>query len=355
MPLHLPTDMQNLLTHLDQGLARSSSDWHWKVGEPAALRTYGRLTQDGPHVTTEAIEDFVEKFRLTENKDGIHQDAAFAYKGESFRWHRYASEGKTAVAIRHIAQKACSLDALGVPSGFRNLLNRQSGLILVTGPTGSGKTTTLTAAINYINETTDKLIVTLEDPVEFRHSNKKAIVRHREFGRDFTSFPDAIKYTMRQDPDIILVGEMRDFHTIAAVLSAAETGHLVLATLHNRTAPDAIGRIIDAAKDYDAYLVTSQLSRHLLGVLAQQLPETIDGKRIGAFELMLQTTATQSLIREHRLDGLHDEINRGTIHGMVGFDESLKNLCFRRRITAEEALSCASRPDLLKPRLANFR
>lgn len=347
--------MEPLLEHLDTGLTRSASDWHWKVGEPAALRTYGRLTQDGPVVTQADLEAFIAEYRLNPPADSLHQDAAFSYKGESFRWHRYSSEGKTTVSIRHIAQKASALDSLGIPLAFKNLLAADSGLILVTGPTGSGKTTTLTAAINYINETADKLIVTLEDPVEFRHTNKKSIIRHREFGRDFDSFPDAIKYTMRQDPDIILVGEMRDFHTIAAALSAAETGHLVLATLHNRTAPDAVGRIVDAAKDYDAHLITSQLARHLLGVLAQQLPETIEGKRTGVFELMLQTTATQSLIREHRFDGLHDEISRGSQHGMIGFDESLKNLCLKRRITADEALACASRPDLLKPLLKNFR
>ncbi|MBK9991139.1 MAG: Flp pilus assembly complex ATPase component TadA [Verrucomicrobia bacterium] len=347
--------MAPLLAHLDSGLTRSASDWHWKVGEPGALRTYGHLTQDGPVVTQADLDAFIIEYRLSPSAESLHQDAAFSYKGESFRWHRYSSEGKTTVSIRHIAQKASALDSLGIPLAFKNLLTADSGLILVTGPTGSGKTTTLTAAINYINETADKLIVTLEDPVEFRHTNKKSIIRHREFGRDFDSFPDAIKYTMRQDPDIILVGEMRDFSTIAAALSAAETGHLVLATLHNRTAPDAVGRIIDAAKDYDAHLITSQLARHLLGVLAQQLPETIEGKRTGVFELMLQTTATQSLIREHRFDGLHDEINRGSQHGMISFDESLKNLCLKRRITADEALACASRPDLLKPLLKNFR
>jgi twitching motility protein PilT len=278
-------------------------------------------------------------------------DAGFTHAGHTYRFHAYQTGGSPSVAIRFVDQNIRSLEESGVPPKFKELLSRNDGLILVTGPTGSGKSTTLASAINHLNINEELHIITLEDPREVIHHNKRSLVHQREFGRDFHSFADAIKCAMREDPDVILIGEMRDYETISAALTAAETGHLVFGTLHTATAPGAISRILDSAKDYEPAKMQAQLASMLLGVLAQRLPRTIEGKRCGAYELLVQTSATENLIRSGKTNSLQDEIARGSTSGMVAMDDYLQGLVAKRRISKEEAIRLASDPENLKKRL----
>jgi twitching motility protein PilT len=229
-------------------------------------------------------------------------------------------------------------------------------LILVTGSSGSGKSTTLAAAVDHLNRHQPELILTFEDPIEVRHRNQRGVVRQMEKGRDFTSFAQALRGALRSDPDVILVGEMRDNETISAALTAAETGHLVLGTLHCATARDAVSRIVDAYPPDRSAEVRTQLAKNLIAVLAQQLIPSLDGRRVGAFELMLATPGVRNLIGDpagkHSL--LANEIATGGAHGMIAMDQSLGDLCRRRVIDRGQALkfavNCGALESLLKPR-----
>ncbi|MFI5337868.1 MAG: type IV pilus twitching motility protein PilT [Opitutales bacterium] len=256
---------------------------------------------------------------------------SFTHEGQRHRYLYYHSESGPTFELRHLPQAVPSLEALGVPPAFHHLIRAPRGLVIVTGATGSGKTTTLAAALDRLNETGDDLkILTLEDPIEYLHPEKKAVIRQCEYRRDFPDFPSAIRALMRQDPDVALIGELRDPESVSAALSAAETGHLVFTTLHTKDAAGSVSRILDAAPGADAL---AMLAGSLVGVLAQQLVPALDGGRLPVFELLVSTTAVRTCIREKRIDHLRDEIRRGQGHGMVTMDDSLLVLYRRHRIS----------------------
>jgi twitching motility protein PilT len=351
-----PADPDNLFGELEVGLAAGASDWQFRGGEPCWIRIQGELRRldqlplPEPRVQALAMGALGSSLPIRPETD-----AAFAYAGEFFRLHTYSAGGVFCCNLRHISGRVRSLEELGVPAAFRDAaLASPRGLILVTGPAGSGKSTTLAAAIEHLNARQDGVILTFEDPIEFRHRSRRSLVRQMQRGLDFDTFAGALRGSLRSDPDVLLVGEMRDTETIAAALTAAETGHLVLGTLHCGTARDAVSRIIDAFPAARAPEVRLQLAKSLVAVLAQQLVRTRAGQRIGAFELMLATHGIRHLIAEpggrHHL--LANEIATGRAHGMVAMDQSLEDLCRQRVIDRAEALKWAVQPAALESLLA---
>jgi twitching motility protein PilT len=240
---------------------------------------------------------------------------------------------------------------IGMPDKVKELLYRPRGLILVTGPTGSGKSTTLASLINYINENRDGHIITIEDPIEYYHPHKKCIVTQREIGVDVPNFSEAIRRALRQDPDIILVGEMRDLETIEAAISAAETGHLVFATLHTNSAAKTIDRIVDAFPATMKEMIRTQLASSVQAVISQSLCKKIGGGRIAALEIMISTTSIQSLIRENKTFRINSDIQTGANLGMITMDAHLMSLFNRELITADEALDKAQDIGVMRERL----
>jgi twitching motility protein PilT len=248
--------------------------------------------------------------------------------------------------FRAIPTKPPTLDELEFPPILKELCTKPRGLVLVTGPTGSGKSTTLAAMINYINELRSVHIVTIEDPIEFLHKNKRAIIRQRELGSDTTSFAEALRHVLRQDPDVILVGEMRDLETIALAVTAAETGHLVLATLHTSGAASTVDRILDVFPPHQQQQVRIQLADILEGVVSQTLLPRLDGRgRACAMEIMVGTHAVRNLIREGRTHQLTSAMQSGAGAGMITLNAALKNLVAEKQVAFEEALAKATNAD----------
>jgi len=245
------------------------------------------------------------------------------------------------------------MEQLGLPAKVAELCMRPRGLFLVTGPTGSGKSTTLASMINHINETVDHHIITIEDPIEFYHYHKKSTVNQREVGNDVPSFAEAIRRALRQDPDVILVGEMRDLETIETAITAAETGHVVFGTLHTNSAQGTVNRIIDVFPTNQQDQIRTQLSTSIIGVLAQTLVPKIGGGRVAAYELLTVTPGIANLIRENKTYRITSSIQTGAKHGMILMDESLFRHWRDGKISIEDALSKAQSPDDLAKRIAN--
>jgi twitching motility protein PilT len=374
--------VSDLLSELTVGLEAGASDWQFCAGQPVAFRVGGRMvTPDAPPLTetrlraivaalsgarslvdpeasalapsapTDVLQDDPEERRRALTP---HPDTCVCYHGELFRFHAYTAGGAFCFTLRRLPAQVPDLDGLGVPSEFaRQALAAQRGLILVTGPTGSGKSTTLAAAVDRLNQERAAVILTLEDPIEYRHPSRRAVVRQLEKGTDFISFPEALRGALRADPDILLVGEMRDAETIAAALSAAETGHLVLATLHAASAPEAVARITGSFPPAHAAEVRAQCAQSLVAVLAQQLVRTPAGKAVAAFELLIGTPAVKHLIQDadRRFSMLANEVSTGRQTGMIAMDQSLEDLWRRGVISRSEALRAAFNPATLEPRL----
>jgi twitching motility protein PilT len=253
--------------------------------------------------------------------------------------------GAVSAALRVIPSEIKSLEALGMPAVVKDMSSLPRGMVLVTGPTGSGKSTTLAAVIDQINTTREDHILTIEDPIEFLHSHKQCLVNQRELGSDATSFADGLRAALREDPDVILVGEMRDLETISTALTAAETGHLVLATLHTQDAPQTVDRIIDVFPPHQQQHVRVMLSVALQGIVAQQLLPTADGSgRVPAVEILVPTPAVRNLIREGKTHQIYSAIQTGAEHGMQTMDAALADLVRAGRITREVAQRRASAP-----------
>lgn len=342
--------------YIAAGLQKGASDWHLAVGGPVFCRINGELRPLSAYAPThDEICAFVgpeanEMLQSLQCKSK-HVDGSFTAANEFFRFTLFYSRGKLTMTIRHLQRKIRSLKELGVPSKFIDLLDRRAGIVLVTGPTGSGKSTTLTAAVDHINNTQAGVMITLEDPIEYVHESKKCLIRQRQFRNDFASFPEAISAAMRQDPDYIMVGEMRDYQTISAALQLAETGHLVLSTLHSATAADAVTRILDAVPENDKGQQRAILSKSLVGILAQQLLPTVEGRRIGCFELLVNNISISSLIRESRFANIVSDISTGSRDGMISMDQSIEELFRESRITREVALAAATNPKFLADKL----
>lgn len=265
-------------------------------------------------------------------------DFAIAYGEDSrFRVNAYNTTTGAAAAFREIPTKIPSLEQLNAPDIFKRFAETERGLVLVTGPTGSGKSTTLAAMIDYMNATSDRHILTIEDPVEFVHSSKKALINHREVGRHTDSFSRALKSALREDPDVILVGEMRDYETISLALTAAETGHLVMGTLHTSSAAKTVDRIIDVFPAGEQGMVRAMIAGSLQAVVSQVLLKKVGGGRVAAHEIMVGTSAVRNLIREAKIPQIYSMIQVGQRYGMQTMEEALKQLTEQGLIDTEEA------------------
>jgi twitching motility protein PilT len=346
-----PVDLQILLILT---VERGASDLHLTAGAPPNARIYGRLTElDFPILTPKNVENLVlpilDPQQRQEFMEKWELDFSHSIEGLSrFRGNIMRQRGSLAVALRVIPYQIPSIDSLNLPSCIEELCNLPRGLILVTGPTGSGKSTTLAAMINHINEHRSVNIVTVEQPIEFLHHHKKSIVQQREVGSDTHSFEDALRHVLRHDPDVILIGEMRDVESISIALTAAETGHLVLSTLHTQTAPLAVHRIIDVFQEHMQNQVRQQLADALQGIISQQLlPRTDEPGMAMAAEVLLATSAVRNMIRDGKEYQLYTCIQTGHKQGMRTMDQALAELCRAGKITRESAfLRCVSQPEL---------
>ncbi|HET6498571.1 MAG TPA: PilT/PilU family type 4a pilus ATPase [Coriobacteriia bacterium] len=333
-------------------IERGGSDLHITVGSPPGFRLRGELVplENGkplqPRDTMEMILSLLSEDQRRRFETELELDFAYSIPGVSrFRANVFQQRNSMGAVFRVIPLQIPTLEELALSKVCRYLADRPRGLVLVTGPTGSGKSTTLAAMIDHINETRPVHIVTLEDPIEFMHRNKRAFVNQREVGEDTHSFASALKRVLRQDPDVILVGEMRDLETISAAITAAETGHLVLATLHTTGGPATVDRIIDVFPPHQQQQVRMQLSGTLEGVLSQVLLRSTDGKsRVMAMEIMLGIPAISNLVREGKTHQMPTIIQGGASLGMQTLDQSLKNLLQAGKITFEEAISKAQSP-----------
>ena len=333
---------------LDRALELDASDTTLSAGAPATYRVHGRLHR---HDLVPERELALLRKYVFDDENSRQAIEAFYYKGRRFRFTAYdAADGRT-FELRLLPEAILPLEKLNPPPALLDLIRAPRGLIIVTGPTGSGKSTTLAAVISHINNTDDAKIETLEDPIEYVHTSRKSLIKQLQLGKHFTSFPSAIVAAMRHDPDILMVGEMRDVHSMRAALSAAETGHLVFGTMHSPTAARAIARISDAT---DSPEVREQLAGSLRAIVAQQLVAKTGSGRCAAYELLVNNTATASAIRANRLDHLQDEIHRGRNSGMIAMDYSLEQLARAKVITKDEALRNAVDISLLTKTLTNL-
>jgi twitching motility protein PilT len=342
---------------LDLMVDQNASDLHLQVGQPPSLRLNGSMTPiDGPPLTPPDTE----KLMLSITPDGhisnvkLNGGADFGFAfGEKarFRVSVLKAKGSYGLVLRQIPYKMFGLRDIGLPDKIRELLYRPRGLILVTGPTGSGKSTTLASMVNYINENRDGHIITIEDPIEYYHPHKHCIVTQREVHSDVPSFAEAIRRALRQDPDIILVGEMRDLETIEAAISAAETGHLVFGTLHTNSAAKTVDRIVDAFPANMKEMIRTQLASSIIAVISQVLCKKIGGGRIAGYEIMINTTSIASLIRENKTFRIPSDIQTGAQVGMITMDTHLMSLVNRELVAPDEALEKAQDPQIMREKL----
>jgi twitching motility protein PilT len=336
---------------LEDLVLRNASDIHLRAGEPPTCRVYGELIRTQmPVLTGEEIKKLLYSVMNDERRARfertLEMDMSYAIKGVArFRISVFRQRGEIGAALRVIPLKVKSIDEWGLPPIIRQFATLPRGLILVTGPTGSGKSTTLAAMLDYINESRRSHIITIEDPLEYVHNDKQSAVEQRELGVDTRSFASALNHVMRQNPDVIMVGELRDPETMSLAMSAAETGHLVLSTLHTMDASQTVGRIIDAFEPEEQAQVRLQLSTALQGVVSQTLLRRTDGPGlVAAFEIMTCTPAIKSLIREGKSPQIYSLIQTGSRYGMQTLDQSLKDLLSKGIVSAEDALARSANP-----------
>ena len=332
-----------------------ASDLHLTPGSEPVVRVRGQLEPlDGyGKLTPDVVRDVMyrilstEQQKLLETKRSV--DLAYSLPGVArFRVNVFFQRASIGAALRLIPAEIKSLEELGLPTHIGDFASIPRGLVLVTGPTGSGKSTTLATLIDMINRSRREHILTIEDPIEFLHWHRSCIVNQREIGTDATSFADGLRSALRQDPDIILVGEMRDLETIATALTAAETGHLVFATLHTQSAPQTIDRIIDVFPAEQQDQVRMQLAGTLQAIVTQTLVPTADGRgRIAALEILIPDDAVRNLIRQGKIEQIYSVMQTGTARGMQTMEQSLADLVLRRVITREVAVNRSSRADQL--------
>jgi twitching motility protein PilT len=351
--------MGNLLVNIDdlleQAVVRNASDLHISVGTAPVLRINGSLARiSGPEALDgEATRTMLYRILSSEQQKHLELnrqiDLAYEIPGLArFRVNIYFQRDALGGAFRQIPQDIKSLEELGLPSSLHSLTEKPRGLVLVTGPTGSGKSTTLAALIDEINRKRSDHILTIEDPIEFVHPHKRCLVNQREIGVDATGFAEALRAALRQDPDVILVGELRDLETISTALTAAETGHLVFATLHTQSAPSTIDRIIDVFPAAQQEQVRVQIAAGLQGIVTQSLLRTADGEgRVAALEVLFPDDAVRNLIRQAKVEQVYSVMQTSSGRGMQTLEQSLAELVLRRVITKEAALAASSRRDQL--------
>jgi twitching motility protein PilT len=335
-----------------------ASDLHISVGQPPVIRLHGRLRKlDAkvlePEDTMALMKSITPDRSQQELQERGGADFGFAYSDKCrFRVAIFKQKGCVSIVCRRIPSQFLTFEQIRMPDAIRRLITRPRGLLLVTGPTGSGKTTSLASMINWLNENYDKHIITIEDPIEYYHTHKKSTINQREIGVDVPSFAEALRRALRMDPDVILVGEMRDLETIHAALEAAETGHVVFATLHTSGAASTINRIVDVFPKEQQDQIRTQLSTALIGVLSQALlPKKPEGL-VAAYEMMVVTPAIQNLIRENKVYRIDSSIQTGRKHGMFLLDEDLFRLWKEGLVEKEEVLMRAARPAELAAKIA---
>ncbi len=332
-----------------------ASDLHVTPGTEPVVRVRGKLQRldEFEKLTPDVTRELVYRILSTQQQKTLETkrnvDLAYSLPGVArFRVNAFFQRQAIGAAFRMIPSEIKSLEALGLPAQLADLAAKPRGLVLVTGPTGSGKSTTLAAMLDLINRTRSEHILTIEDPIEFLHWHRNCVVNQREIGGDATTFAEALRAALRQDPDVILVGEMRDLETISTALTAAETGHLVFATLHTQSAPQTIDRVIDVFPSEQQEQVRVQLSGTLQGVVTQTLVPTADGRgRTAALEILIPDDAVRNLIRQGKIEQIYSGMQTGTSNGMQTMEQSLASLVLRHVITREEALNRSSRPEML--------
>ena len=339
----MTADIQELLKEM---VERRASDLHITAGVPPQIRIDGVLVgTERESLTPELARDLsfsmLDEMRIARLQSEKELDVSFGVEGLGrFRVNAYYQRGSVASAIRHLPWEVPALEELGVPDMMKEFCDRLSGLVVVSGPTGCGKSTTIAAMIRHINETKSCHIVSVEDPIEYLHKHGKSIVNQREVGADTNSFADAVRRVLRQDPDVICIGEIRDLETVRTALMLAETGHLVLTTVHTSEAPQAISRIVDIFPAHEQQGVRTQISMSLQGVLVQQLVRDASGSgRRLATELMVATSAVRNLIRENNLEQLRTTIETSTKEGMHSLNSSLIDLVRQERIDEQTAIA----------------
>jgi twitching motility protein PilT len=324
-----------------------ASDLHLSTGSPPLIRVDGDVRKlnipafDAKDVNA-LVYDIMNDRQRKEYEEKLEVDFSFEVPNLArFRVNAFNQNKGPAAVFRTIPSKILSLDDLGCPDIFREISDTPRGLVLVTGPTGSGKSTTLAAMVDYINDTKNQHILTIEDPIEFVHENKQCLINQREVHRDTLSFDAALRSALREDPDVILVGEMRDLETIRLAMTAAETGHLVFGTLHTTSAPKTIDRIIDVFPAAEKSMVRSMLSESLRAVISQTLIKKVGGGRVASHEIMIGTPAIRNLIREDKIAQMYSAIQTGMSNGMQTMDQCLQSLVNRGIITKAAAMEKA--------------
>src|SRR3954470_3336517 len=339
---------------------QNASDLHCQVGQPPTLRISGSMVPiEGPDLTPLDTEQLMLSITPDTHQQNVKlnggTDFGFAFLEKArFRVSILKAKGNYGLVLRQIPNQLFDLRTIGMPDKIKELLYRPRGLFLVTGPTGSGKSTTLASMMNYINENRDGHIITIEDPIEYYHPHKKCVVTQREVGADVPSFSEAIKRALRQDPDVILVGELRDLETIEAAISAAETGHLVFGTLHTNSAAKTVDRIVDAFPANMKEMIRMQLSTSIIAVISQSLCKKTSGGRIAAYEIMVNTSSIASLIRDNKTFRIPSDIQTGAALGMITLDTHLMSLVNREMIDPDEALEKSQEPIAMKEKLLSM-
>ncbi len=357
MPIAATVDV---MTHsidawLEYAVDRRASDLHVAVGAQPAVRVRGaiELVPDTPRLDAEAIRVLLYGLLTTEQQKRFELDRqidlTYAVPGVArFRLNVFMERDNLAAAFRVVPHELKTLEELGLPESLADLTRLPRGIVLVTGPTGSGKSTTLAAMIDEINRTRADHIITIEDPIEFLHRHKRCIVNQREIGSDASGFAIALRAALRQDPDVILVGEMRDLETIQTALTAAETGHLVFGTLHTQSASSTIDRIIDVFPAEQQSQIRAQIAGSLQGVVTQSLLPTADGQgRVAALEILVPDDAIRNLIRQGKVEQIYSYMQTGSRSGMQTLEQSLADLVIRRVVAADEAIARSSRREEL--------
>lgn len=333
---------------LEETVKRKASDLHLQVGLPPMLRVDGKLTPvSGADVLTdEMVEGLIFAILDEDQKQVLLKDKEFDFSfafGDMgrFRVNAFHERGNLAAALRLITNSILTVEQLGLPPIVNKFADYPRGLVLVTGPTGSGKSTTLAAMVDKINHERAEHIITIEDPIEYTHQSKKSVVVQREVHYDTYSFNAALRSALREDPDVVLIGEMRDLETIASAITIAETGHLVFATLHTNSAAQSVDRMIDVFPPHQQPQIRSQLSNILAAIVSQRLIPTIGGGRIASAEILVATSAVRNIIREGKTHQLEAVIQTGAEYGMQSMDKTLANLIHQGTITYDEARNFA--------------
>lgn len=340
---------------LKRVVEKQASDLHLVVRQSPILRIHGDLVvqDDLPPVSDEDTREIITSITTNEQMEIFNRekelDFAYSVPGLArFRVNVLKQRGTLSFAFRVIPFHIPTLDELGMPPVLKQLALKRRGLILITGQTGSGKSTTMASLINYINENERRNIITIEEPIEFLHQNKKCIISQREVGSDTDSFSKALIYALRHDPDVLVVGEMRDLATVATAITAAETGHLVFATLHTYDAPQTVDRIVDVFPQEQQPQIRIQVAQVIEAIISQTLVHKIGGGRVAALEIMLGNQATRYLIREGKTHQLHGTMQTSTKDGMQILDQALANLVLHNKITRDDAMLNAANIEQLK-------